>query len=151
LLHPYSDMSHLYTRTREEWHWSLMMKSMLRVAALFSLIPIIVVTLSIPVVAFAADVTYSPVVIDEKGKVRDIIKGSIHLSNTSNRKVELYPYVNNVDTQEGQQAFQAVEKPEDREDSLANWIELSRGVIELSPGEEKHLPMALRETLLHLR
>lgn len=88
------------------------------------------------------DVT--PVVIDEKGKPRDILKQSIKIINTSERKLNLYPSVNDVNKVEGKQEFVAAQTGEDRKDSLANWIELSRGVIDLGPGEEKEIPFVIR-------
>lgn len=88
------------------------------------------------------DVT--PVVIDEKGKPRDILKQTIKIVNTSERKLNLYPSVNNVHKTEGEQAFAPALTGDDRKESLANWIELSRGVIELSPGEEKEIPFVIR-------
>jgi len=88
------------------------------------------------------DVT--PVVIDEKGKPRDILKQSIKVINTSERKLQLYPSVNNVHKTEGEQEFVPAQNGDDRKDSLANWIELSRGVVELGPGEEKEIPFVIR-------
>jgi hypothetical protein len=88
------------------------------------------------------DVT--PVVIDEKGKPRDILKQSIKVINTSERKLQLYPSVNDVHKIEGEKEFVAAQTGDDRKDSLANWIELSRGVIELGPGEEKEIPFVIR-------
>ena len=88
------------------------------------------------------DVT--PVVIDEKGKPRDILKQTIKIINTSERKLNLYPSVNDVHKVEGEQEFVAAQTGEDRKDSLANWIELSRGVIDLGPGEEKEISFVIR-------
>ncbi len=88
------------------------------------------------------DVT--PVVIDEKGKPRDILKQTIKIINTSERKLNLYPSVNDVHKVEGKQEFVAAQTGDDRKDSLANWIELSRGVIDLGPGEEKEIPFVIR-------
>ena len=88
------------------------------------------------------DVT--PVVIDEKGKPRDILKQSIKITNTSERKLQLYPSVNDVHKVEGEQEFVPAQTGDDKKESLANWIELSRGVVELGPGEEKEIPFVIR-------
>jgi hypothetical protein len=88
------------------------------------------------------DVT--PVVIDEKGKPRDILKQTIKIVNTSERKLNLYPSVNDVHKTEGEQEFVAAQTGDDKKESLANWIELSRGVIDLGPGEEKEIPFVIR-------
>lgn len=92
------------------------------------------------------DISVIPVVIDEKAKVRDIIKQSITISNRSDHKMELYPSVNDINPDLGGQEFVSAQGSEDRQASLANWIELSRGVIELAPGEIKTIPFVIRVT-----
>jgi hypothetical protein len=97
-----------------------------------------------PTPIFAAELDVTPVVIDDKAKARDILKRSITIQNTSNRKLELYPSVNNVRPADGTEAFVSAQGSEDRADSLANWIELSRGVVEINPGEEKTIQFIVR-------
>lgn len=89
----------------------------------------------------------TPVVIDEKAKARDILKETLTIENVSNRKLNLYPSVNDVDVASGTEQFVSAQSGEDRKDSLANWIELSRGVIEISPGEKKEIPFVIRVNL----
>ncbi len=101
------------------------------------------VLLCSPLFAFADELSVSPVLFDEKGKQRDIIKESIHIINTSNHKLYIYPSVNNVNPQDGQQPFEQTTNGSDIVNSLANWIELSRGVIELSPAEERDIPLVI--------
>ena len=93
------------------------------------------------------DLSVTPVVIDEKAKARDILKETIMLKNTSNHKLSLYPSVNNINPKEGEQGFSVAEDSQALSNSLANWIELSRGVVELSPGEEKAVPFIIRLNL----
>ncbi len=93
--------------------------------------------------ADSALLTFTPVVIDEKGHTRDILKETITLTNTSNRKLTLYPSVNDVERADGQQAFSPAQDAGDLSASLANWIELSRGVIEISPGEIRQVPFVI--------
>jgi hypothetical protein len=108
------------------------------------------VALIIPVVPYTAsaaaaqELSIKPVVIDEKSAPRDILKETITIINTSNRKLQLYPAVNNVRPADGEEAFESAKNSDDLTDSLANWIELSRGVIELGPGEEKAVPFVIR-------
>lgn len=92
------------------------------------------------------DISLIPVVIDEKTKPRDIVKQSITVSNRSDHKIELYPSVNDVHPEQGEQEFVSAQDSTDREASLSNWIELSRGVIELGPGEIKTIPFVIRVT-----
>jgi hypothetical protein len=88
-------------------------------------------------------VAVTPAVIDEEGKARDIIKKSVTVRNRSNSLISLYPSVNNIDMVNGKEEFQQSTEA-DKTRSLANWIEISRGVIELEPGEEKEIPFVIR-------
>lgn len=92
----------------------------------------------------AQELSVTPAVIDKDAKPRDIIKETITILNTTERKLNLYPSVNDINVVEGEQDFSAATNADDRSISLANWIELSRGVIELSPGEEKSIPFVIR-------
>jgi hypothetical protein len=94
-----------------------------------------------------ADLTVTPVIISEKAKVRDIIKESITIKNTSEHTINLYPSVYDVSAIEGETGFERAGDSLERSVSLANWIELSRGVVELGPGEEKTLPFVVRVNL----
>jgi hypothetical protein len=87
--------------------------------------------------------TVTPVVIDAKAKPRDVLKETITVTNTADHLLTLYPGVNNVKPEDGEQAFAAAQSSLDLDDSLANWIELSRGVIELEPGEQKEVPFII--------
>lgn len=97
--------------------------------------------------AESAQLTATPVVIDEKAKARDIIKESVTITNTADHKLDIYPAVNNVEARDGEQQFTPAQGSEDLAASLANWIELSRGVIELSPGETKEVPFVIHVNL----
>lgn len=119
---------------------TLLLSVMLRSAATFF---VLVLVLS-PAMAFAADVSVTPAVVDLKGKPRDILKQTLHLINTSSHVVELYPRVDDTDTYSGEQSFQRAHGSDALAESFANWIELSRGVITISPGEEKDVPFVLR-------
>jgi hypothetical protein len=57
--------------------------------------------------AQSAELTVTPVVLDEKVKVRDILKKSVTVTNSSNRKLNLYPSVNDINPQEGEEEFVA--------------------------------------------
>ena len=92
----------------------------------------------------SSELTITPVVIDEKAKARDILSESISITNTSDRTLTLYPSVNDVQPQDGTQPFSAAQNAQQASDSLSNWIELSRGVVELGPGEAKTIPFVIR-------
>ncbi len=115
---------------------------------LFTLVVLLLAVNGVAIaIAQSPDVVITPVVIDEKAKARDIIKSSLTLTNTSNRKLNLYPTVNNIDPSKGEEEFKTVEGSSGRAASLANWIEITRGVVELAPGEEKTIPFIVRVNL----
>jgi len=94
----------------------------------------------------AATFSVTPVIIDGKAKPRDILNESITLSSTSGRKLNVYTFVNNIATIEGRQEFLDPSKT-DHSLSLANWIVISRGVIELSTGEKKIIDFRINVNL----
>ncbi len=108
------------------------------------LLPIVAGLLLSPVLAYANVVDITPVLIDLKGKPRDIFKETITLTNNTDHKMELYPSVNNVLPVDGQQQFTTAHDVAEQSGSLANWIELSRGVIELAPGEKRVINFIVR-------
>ncbi len=91
-----------------------------------------------PFVSRAASITVTPAVVDTKGLPRDIIKQSLQILNPSNQKQEIYIFVNNVSTQEGRQDFTDPAKA-DYSSSLANWLDITRGVIDLMPGQSVNI------------
>lgn len=99
-----------------------------------------------PLSVQAASFTVTPVVIDEKAKARDILKESVILTNNTVRKLNIYTFVNNISTREGKQEFLDPSKA-DYASSLANWIAISRGVIELMPGEIREVDFLIEVNL----
>lgn len=102
--------------------------------------------LGAPLVASAAplpQLTTTPVVIDDKAKARDILQEKVTITNATDHKLEIYPSVNNVAPKDGAQQFTPAQGADQLSDSLANWIELSRGVIALSPGETREVPFII--------
>lgn len=99
---------------------------------------LIFIILSVAFLAQAAFLAVTPVVIDQKAKARDILKESVTLANNTGRKLNVYTFVNNIAAKEGQQAFLDPSQA-DKTTSLANWIEISRGVIEMQPGEQRKI------------
>ena len=108
------------------------------------LLPFIAIIPHVALADSSQDLSITPVVIDEKGKAQDIINETLSITNTSDHKLDLYPSVNDVKDDSGTQAFSYAYNADQASNSLANWIELSRGVIELGPGEEKSVPFVIR-------
>lgn len=88
--------------------------------------------------AKADSIVLSPVIIDDKARARDILKHSITLVNNADYKLNLYTFVNNILSEEGKQEFSDPSKA-DQTSSLANWIAIRRGSIQLNPGEKKKI------------
>lgn len=84
----------------------------------------------------------SPYVIDEKAKASDIFKYEIKVKNTSSIRYDLYPVVTDVDVASG--SLVSIPPSElDKSVSVTRWIKFSRGVLELSPGDEKVIPLEI--------
>ena len=90
-----------------------------------------------------SDIAVTPAVIDLKGKTRDIIKESIIITNTSDHQITLFPSVEDINVQSGSQTFTYAQSSGGLSDSLSNWIELSRGVVTLGPGEQREVPFVI--------
>ncbi len=99
-----------------------------------------------PATVQAAGIKVSPMVIDLKAKARDILKESITLVNPDNFKQTVYVFVNNISVSEGRQEFLDPARA-DQASSLANWMAISRGVIELWPGAKKEINFLIEVNL----
>jgi hypothetical protein len=88
----------------------------------------------------------TPVVSNEKAKPRDIIKKELLVTNNKNERVNVYISVENIDPTAGAQEFKSP-GVSDLATSLANWIEITRGVIDLSPGESRKIPYLIHVNL----
>ncbi len=84
-----------------------------------------------------------PVIIDEKGSPREIFKETAILVNNANYKTNVYATVHNLDKKEGEREFYGPAQA-DLTKSLANWIEINRGVIQLLPGEKKSIDFLIK-------
>ncbi|MBP9750139.1 MAG: hypothetical protein KBD21_05415, partial [Candidatus Pacebacteria bacterium] len=94
----------------------------------------------------AEGVTVLPVVANEKAKPRDIIKKELLLTNNTGQQVSVYITVSNIDPMSGDQiAVSPLEA--DLSTSLANWVEITRGVIELAAGESRKVPYLVHVNL----
>jgi len=88
----------------------------------------------------------TPVVANEKAKPRDIIKKELLVTNNTQQRVDLYISVKNIDPTQGDQEFESP-AVSDLSTSLANWVEITRGVIELGPGESRKIPYLIHINL----
>lgn len=88
----------------------------------------------------------TPVVSNEKAKPRDIIKKELLVTNNTDQRLDVYISVENIDPTAGAQVFESP-AVSDLSTSLANWIEITRGVIDLSPGESRKIPYLVHVNL----
>lgn len=108
----------------------------IKFSGLFLLVAWLLLMIPISVWADNSEIIVTPSIIDEQAEIRDILEYGIKIKNTTQAKVELYPFVNDLKKIEGEQPF--VDPGDlDKTVSLARWIEVKRAVIELMPGEEK--------------
>jgi hypothetical protein len=85
-------------------------------------------------------------VANEKAKPRDIIKKELLVTNNTSQRMDLYIHVENIDPTVGVQEFVSP-GVSDLSTSLANWVEITRGVIELSAGETRKIPYLIHVNL----
>jgi hypothetical protein len=108
---------------------------------------LLVTGLIAPQIVFAqAQITGTPLVIDGKGKPRDIMRFSIKIKNTESHMVTVYPWVTNFTSASGTLTMPDLGNA-DLSRSLANWIEITRGAIDLLPGESKDIPILIQINL----
>lgn len=108
---------------------------------------LLVVFLLAPSVGYAApQFGVSPLVIDGTGKPRDIMKFTITLKNTESHLVSVYPWVSNYTSASGTLSMPDLGNA-DLSTSLANWIEVTRGAIDLMPGETHDVPVLVQINL----
>ena len=91
-------------------------------------------------------VTVTPVVANEKAKPRDILKKELTVSNGTDAQVSLYMVVSNIDPESGDRVAGGPTES-DLSTSFANWIEITRGVIDLAPGESRKIPYLIHVNL----
>jgi hypothetical protein len=117
--------------------------------AFFEMLLLVFSAYAMPIISFAAEgdsFSVSPHIFDEKAKQRDILKETIGVMNNADHSINLYAFVNNVDPTAGVEDFESASDA-DLGKSLANWIEISRGAIDLMPGEKREIPLLIQINL----
>jgi len=104
-------------------------------------------SLFIAPLAYAADFSVTPAVIDGKGKTREILRYTLSVENDTKHMLQLYPWVADLDALSGTTGGTDLgggSPGEARAASPARWIEVTRAVIDLLPGEKKDIPILLQ-------
>lgn len=107
---------------------------------------VLVIALAIPAAQVcAADYLVSPLAVNYDVERRDILNGSLTLTNTGDRALRLYAGVNEVAT-DGEGIIKSFTPPSmtDRTSDPTSWVQITRGRIELAPGESKEIPYTVK-------
>ena len=115
---------------------------------IFILIIISLFFFSGPTILLAQEtgVEITPHVIDEKAKARDLFKYTVKLKNVTDRKLTLYPMINDISVVEGRQEVLPPSQL-DRTLSIAAWTRIPRGAVKLMPGDEEELALEINVSL----
>jgi hypothetical protein len=95
--------------------------------------------------AYAADLTVSPILLDHEVAPRDIVTETITIQNISNHKLNVYATINEI-ALETDGSIKAYLPPGQRGDgdTILDWVEFTRGRIEVMPGESAEVPVTIR-------
>lgn len=93
----------------------------------------------------AAEVLITPPLFDLEVAPRDVITKDVILTNTTDRKLDVFATVNEIAVDEGGSIKEFVSPVmTDQSVTVTSWIEVTRGLIELEPGGTKTIPVTLR-------
>jgi len=81
-------------------------------------------------------VEISPHIINAKAEARDILKYELSFTNNTDHKQVLYPLLNDLTKDGGREEYKGPSGL-DKATSLARWLKIRRGSLELMPGETK--------------
>lgn len=92
---------------------------------------------------FAADYAVTPIVIDHETEPRDIFEESVKITNTTDRKLRIFPTVNEITVgDEGEVKSFVPASMSDNTTSVTSWIAVTRGRVEINPGESIKIPVS---------
>jgi hypothetical protein len=91
-------------------------------------------------------VIIEPFIIDEKLKAKEIRDYVVRINNQTDRYLNLYPVVSDVNQIEGDEINDDIYSL-DKNRSLTRWIKFKRGVIELAPGESTEVDLNIQVAL----
>ncbi len=107
------------------------------------LIAIMLFSSALPVLA--ADVSIRPFLIDRTVEPRDVVTENITLTNDSAQKKIIFATVNEITVASDGEIKEFVSPVmTDRTNTITSWVEITRGRIELNPGESTEVPLTLR-------
>jgi hypothetical protein len=93
----------------------------------------------------AADYAVSPLLIEHATEARDLFEETVKITNTTDRKLRIFPTVNEITIgDEGEIKSFVPASMSDNTTSITSWIEVTRGRVEINPGETIKIPVSFR-------
>lgn len=104
-----------------------------------------IISLVLPGISLAANFSVTPLIIDVQGDPNEAFTKTIKLVNHDSNIARVFASVNEISVGEDNEIKEFVPSSmSDRTTSVTSWIEITRGRIELKPGEEKEIPLIIR-------
>jgi hypothetical protein len=106
---------------------------------------LVIFAVFLPGLADAADLNIRPFLIDKTVEPREFLQEQVSITNNTNRKLNVYATVNEI-TVDKEGEILAYESPimTDRTKTIASWVEVKRGRIEIQPGETEAVDLGFR-------
>jgi hypothetical protein len=99
----------------------------------------------LPHYTLANNVLVTPLLLEFDVEARDIVTREVTLTNRTQQKVVVFATVNEVAVDSTGDIKEFVSPiMSDRTNTVTSWIEITRGRIELEPGEVRNIPVTLR-------
>jgi hypothetical protein len=99
----------------------------------------------LPQIVIAREIDVSPVLLDLELATRDISTHDVTITNPSDGKVYVYVTVNEISVDDAGARKEFITPSMDtRESSITSWVEITRGRIELDPGQTKTIPLTIK-------
>lgn len=93
--------------------------------------------------AIAADYAVSPLLIEHATEPRDLFEESVRITNTTDRKIRIFPTVNEITVgDEGEVKSFVPASMSDNTTSVTSWIAITRGRVEINPRETIKIPVS---------
>lgn len=98
----------------------------------------------IPSTYLYASYSITPLIIEQTAAPRDMFEESVKITNTTDRKLRIFPTVNQITLgDEGEIKEFIPASMSDNTTSVTSWIEVTRGRVEINPGETLKLPVMI--------
>lgn len=98
-----------------------------------------------PIFVQAADLDIRPFLIDKTVEGREYVTEEVTLTNNTTRRLDVYATVNEISVDaEGEIKEFVSPIMTDRSNTITSWVEVTRGQIEIPPGESVAVPISFR-------